>query len=58
MDHIIAECQQQPCSSKDCELCSYRSMDDARIDSELKSKKRLIFISNHSAFSYFFSGSK
>jgi hypothetical protein len=39
MDHIIAECQQQPCSSRDCELCSYRSMDDARIDSELKSKK-------------------
>jgi hypothetical protein len=40
MDHIIAELQQQPCSTENCELCYYRSMDDARIDSELDGKNQ------------------
>ncbi len=43
MDHITAEFQQQPCSTETCELCDYRSMDDARIDSELTSKNKAFF---------------
>ena len=35
MNHIISEFQQQPCSSENCDLCSYRSMTDAQIASEL-----------------------
>jgi hypothetical protein len=43
MDHIIAEFQQQPCSTENCELCDYHSMDDTRIDSELTSKNNILF---------------
>lgn len=37
MDHIIAQCQQQPCPSENCDMCSYRSMTDAQIGTELNS---------------------
>ena len=51
MDHIIAESQQQPCSSENCELCSYRSMNDAHIQSELnRNKKQNVFISDNFLF--------
>jgi hypothetical protein len=47
MDHIIAEFQQQPCSGEYCELCNYRSMDDAHINSELNSKNSFSFSFQH-----------
>ena len=43
MDHIIAEVNQLPCSTDNCQLCQYRSMNDSRIDSELNGKTDFSF---------------
>lgn len=44
MDHIIAEVNKIQCSTENCQLCQYRSMNEARINSELNGKNIFLII--------------
>lgn len=52
MNHNINEFQQQLCPSENCDLCSYRSMTDAQIASELNSNPYSFHIQSFSCFSF------